>query len=200
MKIGICGALTLFCLALLIIMVVATIREVSLLVNGVETKGIIVGWEVDPLGSESGYFYFAVFEFTDPRTGGKITRTNPTSDAFRKYEVGDQVDIIYDPNTGYAEIKGSVIPGLQTLLLGASLFALPTGLFAVLWRLDTHAPRTTAKHRGRYFLIISVICVFIVPMLLMLLFYVGLNIWMISFVAVLYYFVILFLYKLTRPL
>jgi len=189
------GALTLFCLTLLIIVVVAIIREVSLLVYGVETKGIIVGLKKEAV--EGGYSYTAIFEFTDSRTGGKITRTNPASDAFRKYEVGDQVDIIYDPNTGYAEIKDSVIQGLPILLFEASLFALPTGLFAVLWRLDTHAPRTTAKHRGRYFLIISVICVF---MLLMLLFFVGLNIWMISFVAVLYYFVILFLYKLTRPL
>ena len=93
-----------------------TFHEVIFLTSCSQTKGVIVRWETDDTS-------YPVFEFTDPRTGEKITKANPISGG--NYRVGDQVDIIYDPNNPTnAQIKD--LRGLVFLLLFTSVFALCT--------------------------------------------------------------------------
>lgn len=119
----------LFCLPFLIIGSALTIHEVSFLVTSAQTKGTIIRWETD----ETSY---AVFEFTDPRTGQKVTATNPLSGG--SYRVGDQVDIAYDPhNPVNAQIRD--VRNLLFALVFTSAFGFITALMILTLKGRIHA-------------------------------------------------------------
>jgi membrane protein YdbS with pleckstrin-like domain len=89
---------------------------------------------------------YPVFEFTVPRTGEKITKANSISGG--NYRVGDQVDIIYDPNDPTnAQIKD--FRSLMFLLLFTSVFAVCTaaGVLGLRGRIQVWTS-TPAKERA----------------------------------------------------